>query len=215
MMVKNIFLLLVMSSNSISNSIAMAHDIGRQCNNPYCMMCNRLHLQYGHNTAVSNLSYNQYVNLHSNLHRPQPQPQPQPIFDPTPLTTVDIMLEALKLTKDDVLYDIGCGDGRILIIAVEKYGCKALGIEIDPRIAAIAKQNTAKYPTIKIQVADATTLDLSGATAATMYLPTEVIAKVTPKLTKAKRIVSYSHIIPREGTVKLGPIYLWEVKEFK
>src|SRR5205823_14383870 len=58
--------------------------------------------------------------------------KPDVIFVPTPQEVVDKMLEVAKVTKDDVVYDLGCGDGRIVCTAARKYGCKAVGFDIDP-----------------------------------------------------------------------------------
>src|SRR5262249_9628800 len=53
-------------------------------------------------------------------------------FVPTPQTVVDRMLELAKVTKDDVVYDLGCGDGRIVVTAARRYGCRAWGFDVDP-----------------------------------------------------------------------------------
>src|SRR6476646_2886218 len=58
--------------------------------------------------------------------------EPDVIFVPTPQEVVDKMLELAKVKKDDVVYDLGCGDGRIVLTAARKYGCKAQGFDIDP-----------------------------------------------------------------------------------
>src|SRR3712207_2060027 len=58
---------------------------------------------------------------------------PDVIFVPTPNEVVDKMLEMAKVTAKDVVYDLGCGDGRIVITAAQKYGCRAVGIDIDPK----------------------------------------------------------------------------------
>src|SRR5579859_3741769 len=58
--------------------------------------------------------------------------EPDVVFVPTPQVVVDKMLEVAKVTKDDVVYDLGCGDGRIVCTAAKKYKCKAFGFDIDP-----------------------------------------------------------------------------------
>src|SRR5262245_54783881 len=58
--------------------------------------------------------------------------EPDVVFVPTPQEVVDKMLELAKVTKKDIMYDLGCGDGRIVCTAARKYGCKATGIDIDP-----------------------------------------------------------------------------------
>jgi hypothetical protein len=58
---------------------------------------------------------------------------PDVIFVPTPYEVVNKMLEMAKVTKNDIVYDLGCGDGRIVVTAAQKYGCKAMGFDIDPQ----------------------------------------------------------------------------------
>lgn len=201
---KKLLIVLLLLTAATTQAL-LAHGTGRYCSNPYCMMCNRLHMKYGHNKTIS--SYSQYVKLHTELHKPV-------IFDPTPYKIVDAMLEAVQPTKNDMLYDLGCGDGRILIAAVQKYGCRALGIEKNPRIAAIAKANIKKAGLdIQIVVGDARKYDLSGATIVTMYLFPDLMKELEPNITHATRIVSYSHAIPNRKNSKLGHIYVWVRKE--
>ncbi|KKM77600.1 hypothetical protein LCGC14_1368400 [marine sediment metagenome] len=202
-MKKLLVVLLLLTTN------VMAHGTGRYCSNTYCMMCNRLHLKYGHDTTLLNLTYSKYIQAHRELHQPV-------TFDPTPHGVVDAMLEAVQPTENDTLYDLGCGDGRILIAAVKKYNCKALGIEKNPRIAAIARANIKKAGLdIQIVVGDARNYELSGATIVTMYLFPDLMEELEPNITHATRIVSYSHAIPnrrdRQILVKNKyPIYVWE-----
>ena len=59
--------------------------------------------------------------------------EPDVIFVPTPQEVVEKMLEVAGVKKDDVVYDLGCGDGRIVVTAAKKYGCKAVGFDIDPQ----------------------------------------------------------------------------------
>ena len=138
-----------------------------------------------------------------------------------PAVAVDMMLAALKLTPKDLLYDLGCGDGRILITAVKKYGCRAVGIEIDPQVAAFAKQKVATSGVgarIRITVGDARKYDLSQATAVTMYLFPDLMRELVPKLS-TKRIASYQHKIlgipskkitaPRGSTIYLAVDSAW------
>jgi len=120
-----------------------------------------------------------------------------PYVESTPQVVVDAMLKQLNLTPDDVLYDLGCGDGRILISAVQQYGCKALGIEIDPKVAEFARKQVAaaECGRILIMTGDATKFNLEKATAVTMYLFPPLMEKLMKKI-KTDRVVSYSHEIP-------------------
>ncbi|MHC4603787.1 MAG: 50S ribosomal protein L11 methyltransferase, partial [Planctomycetota bacterium] len=72
--------------------------------------------------------------------------EPDVIFVPTPQDVVDKMLELVKIKKDDLVYDLGCGDGRIVVTAAKKFGCKAVGFDIDPQrvkesLANVKKNN--------------------------------------------------------------------------
>ena len=155
----------------------------RYCNSPYCSMCNRL---FGVMSPVP-----QGIVVAPARHATQLK------IESTPQVVVDAMLRELNLTPDDVLYDLGCGDGRILIAAVEQYGCKALGIEIDPRVAelAIANVRRAGCGRITIITGDARKFNLDKATAATMYLFPDLMAELLPRIA-TDRIVSYSHEMP-------------------
>src|SRR3954468_6528625 len=64
-------------------------------------------------------------------------------FVPTPVEVVDKMLELAQLKKGDVLYDLGCGDGRIVVTAAKKYGVKAVGFDVDPQRIKEARENVA------------------------------------------------------------------------
>lgn len=202
--------LLVLILTLIANT-TYGHGTGRYCSNAYCMMCNRLHLKYGHSITATGLTYSKYVHLHREAHEPPPQ------FDPTPQDVVNGMLEAVKPTEDDVLYDLGCGDGRILIAAVKKYNCRAVGIELKPRVAAIAKKNIKEAGLehrIQIVTGDARKYELGGATIVTMYLFPDLMQELEPHITHATRIVSYSHEIPNRKNNRLlvqgkYPVYTW------
>jgi SAM-dependent methyltransferase len=145
-------------------------------------------------------------------------------FVPTPMEVVDKMLEAAKVTKDDVLYDLGCGDGRIVCTAARRYGCKAVGFDIDPALvkaseAAGARESEEVRKLISFEVKDIYTLDLSPATVLMVFLLPHLNARLIPQLEKLKpnaRIVSHSWdmkgIPPDEGypiVVNKRLVYLW------
>jgi len=111
----------------------------------------------------------------------------------------EAMLAELHLTEHDVLYDLGCGDGRVLIEAYRQYGCKGVGIEIDPQTANVARRNINAIglaDQIRIVTGNVLAYRYDGATAATVYLYPDLIAKLAPKLTRIGRVASYSHEIP-------------------
>lgn len=107
------------------------------------------------------------------------------------------MLEMAQVTQDDLLYDLGCGDGRIVVTAAAKYGCKAVGYDIARKrikesLANVEKQNVGHL--VRIEQRDIFTLDLSKANVITLYLLPDLNVKLIPQLEKLKpgsRIVSH------------------------
>jgi precorrin-6B methylase 2 len=126
--------------------------------------------------------------------------KPDVVFIPTPQEVVDRMLELAKLTRKDVVYDLGCGDGRIVCTAARKYGCKATGFDIDPQRIKDSEANKKKEKAdvqklISFQKADIFKLDLSPATVVTLYLLPSLNVKLIPQLKKLKagsRVVSHA-----------------------
>jgi SAM-dependent methyltransferase len=118
----------------------------------------------------------------------------------TPPEVVDKMLEVAKLTRGDVVYDLGCGDGRIVIAAAKKYRCKAVGFDIDPQRVKDSEANRARLDRetrklVSFHKKDIFTLDLRGASVVMLYLLPELNVKLVPQLKKMKpgsRIVSHS-----------------------
>jgi len=127
----------------------------------------------------------------------EPARRPDVIFVPTPQQVVDKMLELAEVKKGDVVYDLGCGDGRIVVTAAKKYGVKCVGFDIDPErikesIANVKSNKVERLVTIK--QADIFTLDLRKASVVTLYLLPELNVKLMPQLAKLKpgsRIVSH------------------------
>jgi tRNA A58 N-methylase Trm61 len=122
--------------------------------------------------------------------------QPDVIFVPTPPEVVVKMLELAQVTKDDVVYDLGCGDGRI-VVAAAKLGCKAYGFDVDPQRIKESNENVEKNGVgnlATITQKDIFTLDLSPANVVTLYLLPSLNVKLIPQLEKLKpgsRIVSH------------------------
>ncbi len=123
--------------------------------------------------------------------------EPDILWVPTPQDVVDKMLELVAPKKDDILYDLGCGDGRIVVTAAKRYGCKAWGFDIDPRRVKDSIENVEKNGVanlVTIEQKDVFTLDLSKANCITLYLLPSLNAKLIPQLDKCKpgtRIVSH------------------------
>ena len=120
------------------------------------------------------------------------------VFFSTPRDVVDKMLELAKVRKDDLLYDLGCGDGRIVVTAASRYGCRAEGFDIDPRRVKESLENVRKNNVgnlVTIEQKDIFTLELSKADVITLFLLPSLNANLIPQLEKLKpgsRIVSHS-----------------------
>jgi cyclopropane fatty-acyl-phospholipid synthase-like methyltransferase len=127
-------------------------------------------------------------------------------FVPTPPEIVDRMLEMAQVKTGDVIYDLGSGDGRIIIQAAKRYGVKGVGIEIDAELVEKAKNNAFKEKVdqlVEFRVQDALTVDVSQATVVTLYMLPEFNAKLRPifdrELKPGSRVVS--HDFPIQGWV--------------
>jgi SAM-dependent methyltransferase len=123
--------------------------------------------------------------------------EPDVHFYPTPQVVVDKMLELAKVKKSDLIYDLGCGDGRIVVTAAKRYGCKAVGYDIDRQRVKESLENVSMNGVghlVTIEQKDNFTHDLSKADVITLYLLEHLNVKLIPQLEKLKpgsRIVSY------------------------
>jgi SAM-dependent methyltransferase len=129
--------------------------------------------------------------------RERKEKKPDVIFVPTPQEVVDKMLELADVKKGDVLYDLGCGDGRIVVTAAKKYGIKAVGFDIDPQRIKEARENVENSGVahlVTIRQADIFETDLREANVVTLYLLPELNVRLMPQLRQLKtgsRIVSH------------------------
>ena len=148
-------------------------------------------------------------------------------YVPTPQDVVDRMLELAGVTKDDVVFDLGCGDGRIPVTAAKKYGARAVGVDIDPDRIRESEAN-AKAAGVEHLVTfllqDATTVDVSSATVVTLYLLSSSNLMLRPLLTKqlrpGARIVSHAFNMDTWTPLKIDEfddangykrtLYLWK-----
>ena len=127
----------------------------------------------------------------------EPAKSPDVIYVPTPQPVVDKMLELAKVKKSDVVYDLGCGDGRIVVTAAKRYGARAYGFDVDPARVAEARENVKANKVedlVTIEQKDIFTLDLSPASVVTLYLLPELNVRLIPQLEALKpgaRIVSH------------------------
>jgi tRNA G37 N-methylase Trm5 len=119
-------------------------------------------------------------------------------YVPTPQEVVDRMLELAQVKKGDVVYDLGAGDGRIVVTAAKKYGVRAIGFEIDPQRIKESTENIKKAGVghlVEIRQQDIRTVDLSPASVLTMYLLPEVNLMIRPNIWKqmkpGSRVVSH------------------------
>lgn len=113
-----------------------------------------------------------------------PLRKPDVIYYPTPDETVVEMLRLADIKQGDVLYDLGSGDGRIPIMAAQLYGVRAIGIEIDPKMVAVAEERTrqAQVDGVTFRNADMFHTNISEATVVTIYLSNKLNLLLRPKL---------------------------------
>ena len=115
---------------------------------------------------------------------------PDVVFVPTPPQVVDRMLDVARVGRGDVLYDLGCGDGRIVIEAAKRFGTRGVGIDIDPQRIAEARANARAAGVehlVQFRNADLFETDFSEATVVTLYLLPSLNVKLRPKLWKELR----------------------------
>jgi cyclopropane fatty-acyl-phospholipid synthase-like methyltransferase len=144
------------------------------------------------------------------------------IYIPLPLSTIRKMLKLAKLKKSDLLYDLGAGDGRVIITAAKEFGCKAVGIERSAFLAAICRWRVKKeglQDKVKVIEKNYFDVDLSKATVITAYLSKKqnklLVPKLKKELKKGTRIVSASHIFPglkEVKRIKTGHFYTYLYK---
>jgi len=151
---------------------------------------------------------------------------PYVVYVPTPPEVVQKMLELANVKKDDLVYDLGCGDGRIVVTAAKKYGCHAVGFDIALERIKESRENVAKNKVdhlVKIEQQDIFKLDLSKANVITLYLLPSLNVRLIPQLEKLKpgsRIVSHAFDMKGvelhkkirftpEGEKRSYTLYLW------
>lgn len=145
---------------------------------------------------------------------------------PTPPRSVDAMLRLARVTKDDVVYDLGCGDGRIVIAAARDFGARGVGVDIDPQCVRDSEANARKARVsgrARFRREDLFKTDLSGATVVALYLSPELNRRLIPKLLKelkpGSRVVAHVYdmgawepdkTVDAPGSSKYK-LYLWTI----
>lgn len=147
-------------------------------------------------------------------------------YVPTPHQIVDRMLDAANVRMGDVVYDLGCGDGRMVIAAAKKYSTRGYGVDLDPRRIREARANAKKAGVehlVTFEVGDMFETDISEATVVLLYLLPELNKRLKPKLLSelrpGARVVSHDWDMgkdwPPDREIKLGTsgIYLWRIPD--
>jgi SAM-dependent methyltransferase len=150
-------------------------------------------------------------------------PEPDVVYDPTPPEVVDAMLELAALKAGDVLYDLGSGDGRIVIAAARRPGVRAIGIDIDAELVARARDNAERAGVgerATFRVGDLFTAEIGDASVVTLFLGAELNLRLRPRLLEVlapgTRIVSHQYDMGRwlpnaERRVGNRVLYRWTV----
>jgi SAM-dependent methyltransferase len=149
--------------------------------------------------------------------------KPDVVYVPTEQKIVDAMLKLANVTKDDLVYDLGCGDGRIVITAAKEFNANGIGIEIDPKLINLAEENARQAGVadkVKFIEADLFKTDFSRATVVMLYLSPGVNLMLRPQLLNqlkpGTRIVSHNFDMGEwkpEQTLKIegATLYFWTV----
>jgi hypothetical protein len=154
--------------------------------------------------------------------------EPDAVFVPTPQDVVEKMLELAGVGEGDVVYDLGCGDGRVVVTAARKYRCRAAGFDVDPECVRLALDNVRKQEVgdrVAIEQKNLFTVELAPATVITLYLLPRMNERLVPRLGKLRpgaRVVCHANAIPglrpdRVATVVSGEdglphkVYLYTV----
>jgi SAM-dependent methyltransferase len=148
---------------------------------------------------------------------------PDVVYVPTPFDAVTQMLKLANVTSKDVVYDLGCGDGRIVVTAARQFGARGVGIDIDPERIKEAHELAARTGAdkmVRFIQGDLFETDISEATVVTLYLLTRLNLKLRPKLMKelkpGTRIVSHAFDMgdwqpEKTESVGASTIYLWRI----
>ncbi len=154
------------------------------------------------------------------------------IYVPTPQTVVDKMLDMAKVTEKDYVFDLGCGDGRVVATAAKKFKARGVGVDIDPARIKDSHETLKKFGVermVDIRQGDALKVkDLENATVIMLYMLPEFMEKLEPqalkKLKPGTRIVAHDYPFPNwkadrvvefKGPEREHTLYMWTVREKK
>lgn len=151
---------------------------------------------------------------------------PDVVYVPTPQPVVDAMLDAANVKETDVVYDLGSGDGRIVITAARKYKARGVGIELDPELVKKATDNAAAAGVadrVRFVAGNLFTADISEASVVTLYLLQSINERLRPRLVRdlkpGTRVVSHVFNMGPEWPpekmlmVDRSPVFLWTIPE--
>ncbi len=136
-------------------------------------------------------------------------PQESIPFVPSPMLVVERMLQLAEVRKDDILYDLGSGDGRIVIEAAKKFGVKGVGVDLNPTLVEQARRRAAEEGVshlVEFRAADGLTVDISQATVVTLYMFKWFNNRMRPKLQRLKpgsRVVAHDFDIDEWKPTKI------------
>jgi SAM-dependent methyltransferase len=154
---------------------------------------------------------------------PAPTRAPDVYFASTRHAVADAMLTLADVTAADVVYDLGSGDGRIVILAAQKFGARGVGVEIDPKLVALSRDLAREggvADRVSFVEADLFKTDLAAATVVTLYLSSTINADLAPKLRRelrpGARVVSQQFGIPgwppaRTIVASGQDLFLWTI----
>jgi cyclopropane fatty-acyl-phospholipid synthase-like methyltransferase len=150
--------------------------------------------------------------------------EPDVIYVPTPQPVVEAMLDLAQVKATDVVYDLGSGDGRIVITAAKKFGARGVGVELDPVLVKKARENAAAEGVadrVRFVTADLFAADLRPASVVTLYLLQSLNERLRPKLVRelkpGARVVSHVFNMgpewPAEQTIAVdrSRVFLWRI----
>lgn len=148
-------------------------------------------------------------------------------YVPTPMDVVEAMLDVAKVSKNDVVYDLGCGDGRIVVTAAKKYGATGIGVDLNPERIKEANENAKEKGVenkVKFYEGNLFDFDFSKASVLTLYLLPDVNLQLMPKILKemkpGSRVVSHAFDMgdwkpDKQISVDGRTVYMWTVPKRK